>query len=98
MIQLRFSMPHGHTVFDGHFPDQPVVPGAWLLDRVLAALAAAGETGPWKIASAKFLSPAGPDDSLELRISPPTTGGQRDFRIDCDGRAIASGRIGPLER
>ncbi|MCB1888559.1 MAG: hypothetical protein KDH20_13210 [Rhodocyclaceae bacterium] len=96
-VHRRISMPADHPVFAGHFPDHPVVPGAWLLDRVVETLAEAGEAGPWRVATAKFLSPAGPDEHLDLTVSPPAAGGLRAFRIDCGGRTIASGRIGPLE-
>lgn len=98
MIVRRFSMPATHPVFPGHFPDQPVVPGAWLLDQLLAALEDAGVGGPWTIATAKFLAPAGPDAVLELCIEAPSASGQRTFRISHQGTAIASGRVGPLER
>ncbi len=96
-IRRCLSMPAGHPVFTGHFPDHPVVPGAWLLDRVIDALVTAGEGGPWRIASAKFLAPAGPDETLTLDISAPAANGLRDFLIASEGRAVASGRIGPLE-
>lgn len=98
MIRRRFAMSAAHPVFPGHFPDHPVVPGAWLLDQVLAALDEAGEPGPWQLAAAKFLTPVGPDAELELTIEAPSGEGQRTFRILLGDVPVANGRIGPLER
>jgi len=91
----RFSMPAGHPVFAGHFPGHPVVPGAWLLDRVLEAAREEGLGGPWRLHSAKFLSPAGPDEILELSLS--GSGDKLGFQLHSGERLVASGSIGRLE-
>lgn len=91
----RFTMATGDPVFAGHFPDHPVVPGAWLLDQVLYALdpSSAG----WRIAALKFLSPVGPGETVELLLAEPSPTGTRAFELDCAGRRVASGSLAPHE-
>jgi 3-hydroxymyristoyl/3-hydroxydecanoyl-(acyl carrier protein) dehydratase len=78
-----------------------MVPGALLLDAVLQAIsqAQAGAPGPdagtqrvWHIASAKFLSPVQPGETLALSWLPGATGSSR-FTIACGLRQIASGTV-----
>lgn len=53
----------------GHFPGNPIIPGALLLDAVLLALAgdAGGGLGGAEIRSVKFLRPVRPGDRLVIR-------------------------------
>ena len=48
----------------GHFPGNPIIPGALLLDEVLRAIAGTGAMLPSVIRSAKFLSPVRPGDAV----------------------------------
>ncbi|HVL56527.1 MAG TPA: hypothetical protein VM491_08475 [Burkholderiaceae bacterium] len=66
-----------------HFPGRPILPGAFLLDRIVAALTAQRALpvdGDWAVRSAKFLAPVGPADSLTLGWR-----GERDgiVRFEC---------------
>jgi 3-hydroxymyristoyl/3-hydroxydecanoyl-(acyl carrier protein) dehydratase len=85
-IVLR--VPADHPCAGGHFPGNPIVPGAVLLDWILAAIERALGRSPsvWAIKSAKFLHPTRPGDELELEFA-PTTGG--DIRFDCRSGAQA---------
>lgn len=62
-----------HEIFKGHFPGQPVVPGACMLQMVKEILSdTLGETFQLKKAdSLKFLAPVDPrvTDGLQLKIS-----------------------------
>ncbi|HMN81150.1 MAG TPA: 3-hydroxyacyl-ACP dehydratase [Burkholderiaceae bacterium] len=55
--------------FDGHFPGDPMLPGACLLDQVIDALTGAGVLAavtPRELAVAKFLAPVRPGDTVRL--------------------------------
>ena len=96
-VVATFSLPPGHPVFAGHFPDQPIVPGAWLLDQVLYAVAEPG-IAAWSLASAKFLSPVAPGEVVELLLQPAGAAGSRGFELRCGERLVARGSVAPRER
>lgn len=83
-------MPHSaekifatdHPTAAGHFPGNPIIPGAVLLDEVLQAVGA-GESRPFailEIVSAKFLRPVRPGDRMIIRWSTLTNG---DTQLEC---------------
>ena len=88
----------GHPAFAGHFPGRPMVPGVLLLDAALHAAAqarmSAGDDRSHalrcQIASAKFLSPVLPGETLTIACS-PTPAGHTRFDISGDGRQVATG-------
>lgn len=60
-----FLLPGDHPSAPGHFPGHPVIPGALLLDALVAA--AAPGRADVTIASAKFLTPVAHGTALQLR-------------------------------
>ena len=64
---MRFSLDH--PTAEGHFPGNPIIPGALLLDEVLLAIAEGeGRTvGACVIRSAKFLHLVRPGDRIVVR-------------------------------
>lgn len=82
-----------HPCGEGHFPGNPIVPGAVLLDEVLATIES--ETGrpptAWTVVAAKFLHPVRPGEELQLRFEATAAG---DVRFECSlgERAVVSGR------
>jgi 3-hydroxymyristoyl/3-hydroxydecanoyl-(acyl carrier protein) dehydratase len=62
-----------HPTAAGHFPGNPIIPGAVLLDEVLNAIAA-GAVGPCAIRSAKFLQPVRPGDRVLIRWEMQSSG------------------------
>jgi len=77
-LELRF--PSDHPTAAGHFPGNPIIPGAVLLDEVLLALAGPGNDAPGcTIRSAKFLHPVRPGDGVVIRWE--TDGG--DIKFEC---------------
>jgi len=92
-------VPVDHPAFAGHFPGTPILPGVVLLDMTLHAMAEAAVIEPdaCEIGSVKFLSPAKPGDTLEIRHELQANGTIR-FDITAGARKIASGNIVPRSR
>lgn len=65
LVELRF--PADHPTAAGHFPGNPIIPGALLLDVICHAIigAAAGQQA-CAIRSVKFLRPVRPGDGIGL--------------------------------
>jgi len=59
----------GHPAAQGHFPGNPIIPGAVLLDEVLGAICASQNRADagFEILSVKFLRPVRPGSRLTLR-------------------------------
>lgn len=72
-VEARFATDHPTAA--GHFPGDPIIPGAVLLDEVLAALAP--ERGAIEIRWVKFLRPVRPGDRLLIRWQPQENGETR---------------------
>lgn len=97
-VQFSHEVPVDHPVFAGHFPGQPLVPGALLVSEVLEALrrvpAMAARLGPHPtLAAVKFLSPVRPGARIEIALQ-PETGAARGvkFELRCGDVVAASGR------
>lgn len=98
--ETTLTIAADHPAFPGHFPGRPIVPGVVLLDAALHAVQQAcqrlGETtvsGPaahCQIATAKFLSPVQPGETLTISYT-RTDKGLTRFEIACSGRPVASG-------
>ena len=97
-VKLSREVPADHPSFAGHFPGQPLLPGALILSEVreamtsVPALVARLGASP-TLAAAKFLAPVGPEStlSIELQPEPGATGGVR-FEVRCGDVLVASGR------
>ena len=77
---LRFAA--GHPSTSGHFPGNPIVPAAVLLDEILAAIEPAhARPAPELVVKwVKFLRPVRPGDALELEFA---ASADRDIRFRC---------------
>lgn len=87
-----------HPCFPGHFPGQPLLPGALILSEVREAMASvpalvARLGADPTLAAAKFLAPVGPESTLSIELQPEAgaTGGVR-FEVRCGDVLAASGR------
>jgi 3-hydroxymyristoyl/3-hydroxydecanoyl-(acyl carrier protein) dehydratase len=58
------AFPADHPAFPGHFPGQPVVPGALLLDCGLDL----ADLAPARIDQVKFFRPVRPEEKLQFRL------------------------------
>ena len=97
--EFRWLVPADHPAFAGHFPGQPIVPGVLLLDRALAFAANLLPAPPaaWQVGNAKFLSPAGPGETLDFLLT-VRANGSIAFTVSSGKRAVASGVVTPASR
>lgn len=90
--EIRFGLDHPTAT--GHFPGNPVIPGAVLLDEAVAAIAGGGEAPEITIRSAKFLHPVRPGEAIELRWERRADGETAfEGRLLGDRRLVLSGSL-----
>ena len=97
-VEATCEVPLDHPSFAGHFPGQPLLPGALLLSEVLEAmqrvpvLVARLGTRP-TLAAVKFLAPVRPGSTLRIALQPEpgATNGVR-FEVKCGDQVAVSGR------
>jgi len=74
----NFTVPASHPSAAEHFPGNPIIPGALLLDTMVAAVA--GAQAGVVIEAAKFLQPVRHGEPLQLRWQ---TLNEDRFRFEC---------------
>jgi 3-hydroxymyristoyl/3-hydroxydecanoyl-(acyl carrier protein) dehydratase len=83
-----------HPAAQGHFPGNPIIPGALLLSEVLHTVAASAGFD-WlrcTVRSAKFFHPTRPGDRVRIEHSRRGDGSIR-FRCIVEGRAVLAGEV-----
>ncbi len=94
MDRVDIVIPRDHPSAAGHFPGNPIVPGALLLSEVILAweklIAAPLEKTTMKVA--KFLSPTRPGDTVSIQFESLTP---TDVKFQCsvNGTLVVSGRV-----
>jgi 3-hydroxyacyl-[acyl-carrier-protein] dehydratase len=93
-MQCSLEIAADHPAYAGHFPAFPVLPGAVLIDAVLAALERARhiDLTQWQLSVAKFLSAVRPGDALHIEHDMSDSGVIR-FTIRSSQRAVATGSL-----
>jgi len=91
---VRLPIAADHAAFAGHFPGNPIVPGAVLLDESLYSIAANCGVSVCEcmVASVKFLSVARPGESLQLEFELCDVQRVR-FAIHVADRVVATGLL-----
>ena len=83
-----------HPASQGHFPGDPIIPGAVLLSETLQAIEAGlgASLVPFQITSAKFLHPTRPGDRVVIEFS-RTARGEVRFTCAVGGRPVLTGQM-----
>lgn len=83
-----------HPASRGHFPGDPIIPGAVLLSETLQAIEAGlgASLVPFQITSAKFLHPTRPGDRVVIEYS-RTARGEVRFACAVEGRPVLTGQL-----
>jgi 3-hydroxyacyl-[acyl-carrier-protein] dehydratase len=89
-FELRF--PADHPALPGHFPEQPIVPGALVLATVIAGLEQRGTGTITTIKKMRFTQPLLPEQTLTVHCTEKPSG----LSFDCcvDSQTIAKGLLG----
>jgi|SRR3989304_2100766 len=88
-----FVIAPDHPALPGHFPGNPLVPGALLLGHVLAALEARhGSLRLTAVPQAKFLAPLRPGEPCAI-VFAARGEGEAQFECRCGERLIARGTL-----
>lgn len=82
-----------HPAAEGHFPGNPIIPGAVLLDEILSAMAASGVPALCQLRAAKFLEPVRPGARLVIRWRAGRDGEIRFEALLEGGRAAVTGTL-----
>lgn len=71
IVEARLRFPKDLSLFAGHFPGYPIVPGAILLEavRLAAARAIGAPLALAAVAQAKFTGEVRPDQDVEVRMT-----------------------------
>jgi len=88
MIIVERLFAADHPAAQGHFPGNPIIPGALLLSETLRAIEASLDLrlSPGQLRSAKFLSPTRPGDCVRIEFSDSAAGA---IRFACSVGPIA---------
>lgn len=95
MATLERSFSPHHAAAQGHFPGDPIIPGAVLLSEVLLAIET--ELGrslhACYVKSAKFVHPVRPGDRVSIEYWGQGEGAIR-FSCSAGGKAVLAGTYG----
>jgi 3-hydroxyacyl-[acyl-carrier-protein] dehydratase len=87
-------VPGSHPALPGHFPQTPIVPGAWLLTLVeefyRACVSAEGAVAG--VDFVRFRHPLAPDQPFRIHLTVEAEDRVR-FIVEGDGAPIAEGRL-----
>jgi 3-hydroxyacyl-[acyl-carrier-protein] dehydratase len=93
MPTAELRLAADHPAARGHFPGNPVIPGATLLAETLLAIAPSlgASTARCRIRNAKFLAPARPGDRVDIEFNATALGAAFACRVD--GVVVMKGEV-----
>lgn len=94
MATVERNFPRDHAAAQGHFPGNPIIPGAYLLSEILRAIEARLGRGlyPCVVASAKFTRPVRPGDRVSIEFS-EVAGKRIKFSCSVGQAGVLTGEI-----
>jgi len=94
MSQLSLQIAADHPTGAGHFPGNPIIPGALLLAEVLRCIEQAEgvHCSAYNIKTVKFLRPARPGDRVEIEYG-RSAQGTIEFQCSIAGIKVLSGAV-----
>ncbi len=94
MNRLTWHIPADHPTGAGHFPGDPIIPGALLLAEVLRCIeqAEGARFASCNVKAAKFLRPARPGDTVEIEYA-RSAQGTIEFQCAVAGNRVLAGGI-----
>jgi 3-hydroxymyristoyl/3-hydroxydecanoyl-(acyl carrier protein) dehydratase len=94
-IEATIRCPSSLALFEGHFPTQPVLPGALLLTalRLITELLLQTPLQPLELASVKFTAGVQPEEKINFRITlqREDTTLQLQFTASCRQTVVGQG-------
>jgi len=91
MIHVADEVSPAHPALAGHFPGNPIVPGALLLARVAHAAAQAFGAAVAEVPTVKFLAPLRPGERFDVGLD--ASEAKVRFRVTRGATLIASGTL-----
>ena len=92
--RLAIAVPPSGPLYEGHFPNRPILPGIGLLDLARRALAAAGASPALReIAALRLRRLVSPGESLELEVKALDPGGRVRLEVRRAAEIVASGVV-----
>ena len=94
MAAVERFFPPDHPATQGHFPGNPVIPGAMLLGEVLRAIEAElrVDLSSCRVRAAKFLAPVRPGSRVAIEFSRTSAGAIR-FACTHGDRTVLNGEV-----
>jgi 3-hydroxyacyl-[acyl-carrier-protein] dehydratase len=94
MNRLTLKIAANHPTGVGHFPGNPIIPGALLLAEVLRSIeqSEGRQFSACNVKAAKFLHPARPGDTVEIEYA-RSAQGTIEFQCTVAGTKVLSGGI-----
>lgn len=83
-----------HPASRGHFPGNPIIPGAVLLSETIMAIEHRLNASlvPFQVISAKFPHPARPGERVVIELT-RSAAGELEFACSVEGRPVLTGRM-----